>query len=98
MSQSEAEQRDRVLRAYLLGRDWDEGPEYKLGRDLVLTAPLALSAYPLVYDYEWEVNQGHSQYGKGDLVFTDGTGRFAIVEVKWIDLETSGRTARTRRT
>lgn len=36
--------------------------------------------------------------GRGDLVFADGEGRFAVVEVKFIDLGRSGSTVRAKRT
>ena len=38
--------------------------------------------YKYAYDYEWEVVQGRTDKGKGDLVFTDGLGKFLIVECK----------------
>lgn len=56
-----------------------------------------LKDYPFLYDYEWEVLMGKTDYGKGDLVFTDGLGNFLITECKFIDLNDSGKTARTRR-
>jgi len=92
------EHRDRVIRTYLEGRTWDEHPEFLLIRTLVLKLPEALQRWPYLVEYEWEVSAGWSQAGKGDLVFGDGEGSFAIVEVKWIDNDTTGSTSRTRRT
>jgi hypothetical protein len=55
--------------------------------------------YPLLVEYEWEVEESRTDRGRGDLVFTDAQGHFAVVEVKMIQGETlSGRTACTRRT
>ena len=52
--------------------------------------------FPYVWDYEWEVKPGYSQYGKGDLVLTDGKNDFMVLEAKWISRET-GKTAVKRR-
>ena len=93
-----AAQRDRVLRAYIAGRDWDANPEFRLIRALVSGGDPLLEGFPLVYDYEWEVEPGRSNSGRGDLIFTDGEGAFAIVEVKYIDNDRSGSTARSKRT
>lgn len=84
MDRAEAERRDRVLRAYFEGRDWDEAIEAKLARELVLGSAQVLPDFPFVVDYEWEEVPGRSQDGKGDLLFTDGAGNFAVVEVKSI--------------
>ena len=86
------EGRNRVLRQYFIGRDWDANEEAKLTRRLVLEGAPALEEYPFLYDHEWE-----SSAGKGDLVFADGTGRFAIVEIKWMDPPFSGRNKGARR-
>ena len=91
------EKRNRILRAYFEGRDWDNSGEYNLKRKLILEGDPGLAGYPLLYDDEWEVVPGQSNCGKGDLVFTDGQGKFAVVEVKYMNPST-GRTARTRRT
>lgn len=84
MDRAEAERRDRVLRTYFEGRDWDEAIEAKLARELVLGSAEVLPAFPFVVDYEWEEVPGRSQDGRGDLLFTDGQGNFAVVEVKSI--------------
>lgn len=84
MDRAEAERRDRVLRAYFEGRDWDEAIEAKLARELVLGSAEVLPAFPFVVDYEWDVVPGKTNNGRGDLVFADGDGGFAVVEVKSI--------------
>ena len=52
--------------------------------------------FPYVWDYEWEVKPGYSQYGKGDLVLTDGKNDFMVLEAKFLSHET-GRTQHTKR-
>ncbi len=90
------EERDRVLRACFEGRNWDNSGEYSLKRKLVLSGDPLLAEYPFLYDDEWEVQPGQSNLGKGDLVFTDGEGRFAVIEVKYLNPYT-GKTARVKR-
>ena len=98
MNKSEMERRDQVLRAYFQGRDWDENNEYALTRHLVLNSYELLPGYPFIIDDQWEAEPNRNQEGEGDLLFADGEGRFAVVEVKWIDRTSSGDTASTRRT
>jgi hypothetical protein len=98
MDRAEAEHRDRVLRAYFEGRDWSGGAEFTLIRELVISGHALLEGFPFLVDYEWEVEQGRSQEGRGDLLFANGEGNFAVVEAKWIDLDSSGKTSRRRRT
>lgn len=98
MDQTDIEHRDQVLRSYFRGRDWDRNSEYALKRQLVLNSMKFLPGYPYVIEDEWEVESGRTDKGRGDLVFTDGEGCFAIVEVKWIDLEGIGRSGPTKRT
>ncbi len=93
-----AAERDRVLRDYLRGRTWDANPEFRLIRNLVVEGHPLLEGFPLLYDYEWEVEPGRSDGGCGDLVFTDGEGGFAVVEAKYIDNARTGSTARAKRT
>lgn len=95
MDRKEAERRDRILRAYFEGRDWDDNGEFQLKRDLVMGD--LLPDFPFVVDDEWEVRGGHSNKGCGDLVFADDAGGFAVVEVKWVDGGTDGGSGRTRR-
>ena len=97
-NRSDIQHRDQVLRAYFQGRDWDKNQEYRLKQKLVLHSAELLPDYPYVFDDEWEVNENRTQDGKGDLIFTDGEGRYAVVEVKWLDLKSSGKTTRTNRT
>lgn len=97
MNKIEIQHRNQVLRAYYLGRAWDKNKEYLLKRSLVLYSAELLSDYPYLIDDEWEVEANRTQDGKGDLIFTDGEGRYAVVEVKWLDLNRSGDTVRTSR-
>lgn len=97
MNLSQIEHRNQVLRAYFEGRDWDTNGEYALKRKLVLNSTKLLPDYPYVIEDEWEVQPGRTDRGRGDLVFTDGSGSFAVVEVKAIDLESTERTGTTKR-
>jgi hypothetical protein len=90
--------RDKVLHCYFAGRDWDENDEYTLKRKLVLNRDRLLPQYPYVIEDEWDVIDSRTDLGRGDLVFTDGSGCFAVVEVKWIDLDSGSRTGTTKRT
>ncbi len=98
MDLESAHRRDRILRAFFVGNDWNTNPEFALKRDLVLRSAELLSEYPLLVDDEWEVVPGHTGSGRGDLLFTDGNGSFAVVEVKFIDVGRTGATARAKRT
>ena len=89
--------RDRVMRAWFEGRSWDANPEFKLKRELVQAALPELAPFPLLIDDEWEVVPGATDGGRGDLLFTDGAGAFAVVEVKWLPDLGGGRTKRTSR-
>lgn len=95
----EIKYRDSIIRPYILGRNWDSNEEFLLVQKVVKGERIGnyLKDYPFIYDYEWEVLPGLTNYGKGDLVFTDGKGNFLIVECKFIDLNDSGSTARTKR-
>lgn len=97
MDRDTAPHRDRVLRAFFEGKDWDENDEFKLKRSLVLSSAELLPGFPFLIDDEWDVEPGKTNQGRGDLVFTDGDGRFAVVEVKFIDLGRTGKTVRTKR-
>lgn len=92
--------RDNIIRTYIKERTWDKNDEFLLIQRIINgdKKEKILSKYPYVYDYEWEVFDGASNLGKGDLVFTNGKSNFLIVECKYIDLEAQGRTARTRKT
>jgi len=67
------------------GRDWEEGVECAWGREVVLRSAEFLPNYPLLIEYEWEGLPGSTTFGRGDLVFGDGSGHFAVVEVKTIE-------------
>lgn len=97
MHLSQIEHRNQVIRAYFEGRDWDTNGEYALKRRLVLNSKKLFPSYPYVIEDEWEVQPGRTDQGRGDLVFTDGSGGFAVVEVKSLDLESIGRTGTTKR-
>ena len=81
----ECARRNRILRSYLLRRNWECDLEFKVLQSL-LAVPTPYfwlpfhSKYPLVYDFEWETF--HLDAGHGDLIFTDGLGGFLIVEAK----------------
>jgi len=98
IDRAEVGHRDRVLRAYFEGRYWDGNEEFALKRELVLKSHDLLPEYPFLIDSDWEVYPNMAQTGQGDLVFADGAGCFAVVEVKWIDMMSTGDTASTRRT
>ena len=91
--------KDKIIRNYILGRNWDKNNEFLIAQQIIKGKKIKnyLKKFPYVYDYEWEVVHGHNNYGKGDLVFTDGKGNFLIVECKYIDLSDTGSTARTKR-
>ena len=77
--------RDNTIRSYIISRNWDINPEFLLVREVIqnlVTRKPELSDFKYVYDYEWEVETGLSNKGKGDLVFTDGKNNFLIVECK----------------
>lgn len=65
---------------------------------MILNSDELLPKYPFVVEDEWEVEFGRSDAGLGDLIFTDGNGNFAVVEIKYIDKLNSGNTASVRRT
>lgn len=98
MDRSEAVRRDRILRAFFDGKDWDQNDEFLLKRRLVSESSTLLPDFPFVIDDEWEFEPGHTNEGRGDLIFTDAQGRFAVVELKYIDNTRSGATARKKRT
>lgn len=98
VDQNPIQYRDAVLRDYFRKRNWDDNNEFHLKRILVLKSSQLLPQYPYVIDDEWEVQPNRTDEGRGDLVFTDGAGSYAVVEVKWIDLEESDRKGATKRT
>lgn len=97
--------RDAVIRSFILGQFWNLKPEYLVMRNLLMRPFMCTWAayaerYPLIFDYEWMVLiQG--QLHVGDMLFTDGCGRFLVVEAKSVlrgpFAVGSGKTLRTRR-
>jgi hypothetical protein len=98
MDKYQIEYRNQVLRAYFRDRNWDKNDEYLLKQQLVKHSTTLLSEYPYLIEDEWEVEPGQSDKGKGDLVFASEHYRFAVVEIKYIDLKSTGHTSSTRRT
>jgi len=89
--------RDRVMRAWFDGRTWDSNDEFLLKRRLLAANLPELAVFPLLIDDEWEVVSGETNHGRGDLLFTDGAGAFAVVEVKRFPALFGGKTSRTCR-
>ena len=98
MDKYQIEYRDRVLRAYFRDRNWDKNDEYLLKQQLVEHSTILLPEYPYLVEDEWEVETSQSDKGKGDLVFANKHSRFAVIEIKYIDLKSTGHTSSTRRT
>ena len=97
MDKYQVDHRDRVLRAYFSGRDWDKNDEYLLKQHFILHSAQLLPKYLYLVEDEWEVEPGQANEGKGDLVFADKNGYFAVVEFKYIDLNRTGSTIRATR-
>jgi len=55
-----------------------------------------LIKYCYIFYHEWEVVKGMSQYGVGDLVFTDSKDNFLVMEVKKLS-SFSGRNQSVKR-
>ena len=61
MDQAEAQRRDRVLRAFFEGKDWDQNDEFMLKRAMVLNSREWLPAHPFVIDERhsrWPTTKG----------------------------------------
>jgi hypothetical protein len=97
MEKQEIISRSKVLTNYFEGRNWDKNGEYGLKRQLVLNRHELLPECPYLIEYEWEFTDNRTDLGCGDLVFTDGDGRFAVVEVKYLDLALGSKIGTTRR-
>ena len=99
VSLEEIERRDKIIHDYITGRTWDKNPEFLLIRQIVKGDIIEnyIDKYSYIYDYEWEVIDGFTNYGKGDLVLTDAQDNFLIIECKYINLDETGKTARTKR-
>jgi hypothetical protein len=78
MRLQEAQRRDRILRAYLIGRDWDLDGEQRLVRHLVHHSHALLPRWPFLVGYEWGPPGGTC----GDLLFSNGQASLAVVEIK----------------
>lgn len=90
--------RHKVLHNYIEQKDWGLDAEATLLREFILSQDHPVrSVYKFVYDLDWRADLPHGLFGRGDLVLTDGKGKFLVVEVKYID-PLEGRTMRTRRT
>jgi len=57
-----------------------------------------LENFPYLVLWEWDVVPDRSDLGKGDLVFTNGCGVYAVIETKYINRNARGKTGRSRRT
>jgi hypothetical protein len=89
--------RDSVHRAYLHGKDWDDNDECKLKSSPALARAALLTACPLLVEDELDVVPGKTNEGLGDLVFTDGEGTWAVVDVKLFEKNRPGSTVRRNR-
>jgi len=86
-----------VVRAFFEGKDWDRNDEFLLKRLVVLNSRDWLPDHPFLVEDEWDVVPGRTDEGRGDLVFTDGDREYAVVEVKFIDLDGDGKRGSTKR-
>ncbi|MHA1647139.1 MAG: hypothetical protein ACTSVL_06175 [Promethearchaeota archaeon] len=57
---------------------------------------IILKDYPYLFAVEYMVHPPYSQFGKGDLIFTNGKNHFLVVELKYLT-KNSGKTAQTSR-
>lgn len=96
-TRAELQERDAEVRRRVLAREVDPGCELHLVQSLANSSRDLLPSHPYLLAFEWEVRPGHSQFGVGDLVFGNETGRLAAVEIKWIP-EGPGRSTRVKRT
>ena len=67
--------------------------EAQLENKLLKRPPGCLCNFPYLYLREWTSVAG----GKGDVVFTDGQGLFAVVEIKYINLSNKRNVQRKKR-
>lgn len=67
--------------------------EARLEQQILQRPPACLHAFPYLHSREWMSDDG----GKGDLVFTDGHGLFAVVEVKYINLQSHNNRTQKRK-
>ena len=99
VSLEEIRHRNKIIREYITGRTWDKNSEFLLIQKIINGDIVQnyIEKYSYIFDYEWEVIDGYTNHGKGDLVFTDAQGNFLIIECKYINLNETGKTARTKR-
>lgn len=97
MPDDEVIKRDTILQAYFFLRDWDRNGEFESVRTLVIHRREMLPSFPYVFDYEWEMTPGNPNEGRGDLLFTDGAGGYAAIEVKYIPPESTRNIRRRNR-
>ena len=89
-------------RRYAIAEEAHRSKEGKLTADfvdkcLVQKSFPDLKKFEYVHLWEWQVPSIDAG-AKGDLVLASGCGDFAVVEVKALHLESSGKTVRRRRT
>ena len=72
-------------------------PEAALTKALLANPPACLNGFSYLHDREWTVCPSGNHMGIGDLVFSDGQGLFAVIEVKHIGLDISGELKRLKR-
>lgn len=92
MDQAEAQRRNQLLRQFFEGKDWDRSEAYQLKRELVLRSSELLPDFPLLIDDQWEVQTGKP--GRGDLIFADLEGNYAVVEVRHLEQDRPSRAPR----
>ena len=56
MDKDQIDYRDRILRAYFSGRNWDKNDEYLLKQHFILRSTQLLPKYLYLVEDEWEVN------------------------------------------
>ena len=57
-----------------------------------------LTKFPFTYEHEWFVYKNYANMGKGDIIMTDGKNNYLVVEFKYIDPRSAGKTQRVKRT
>jgi hypothetical protein len=90
--------KDQKLRELISNDHSEIHTKPQLIKEFVQDSFNLLPQFPYLFLYDWDVIPGHSQHGKGDLVFADGKGNFAIVQVKYLDFSNTGSTGSSRRT
>jgi len=91
----EYKETDQRLRKKILTREYTPETEAEITFNITM-CNIFKHTYPYLYKHEWEVVEGRSQHGRGDLVFTNGKNSYLIVECKYIN-QNGGKTARSAR-